>query len=85
MEVKGVAGGKPSTLLTWNELRSAREDSNWELAVVTKALSSPTLSIYYPEDVVDIAESMLYRVDLPPVSRPTRGRYARSWGKTLEQ
>ncbi|WP_052060621.1 protein NO VEIN domain-containing protein [Rhodococcoides fascians] len=67
VEVKGVAGAKPSILLTRNELRSAREDPNWELAVVTKALSSPTVSIYYPEDVVDIAESMVYRVDLPPV------------------
>jgi predicted RNA-binding protein with PUA-like domain len=67
VEVKGVAGGRPSILLTRNELRSAREDPNWELAVVTKALSSPTVSIYYPEDVIDIADSMVYRVDLPPV------------------
>jgi hypothetical protein len=67
VEVKGVAGAKPSILLTRNELRSAREDPNWELAVVTKALSNPTVSIYYPEDVLDIAESMVYRVDLPPV------------------
>ncbi|OZE87209.1 hypothetical protein CH298_17790 [Rhodococcoides fascians] len=67
VEVKGVAGGRPSILLTRNELRSAREDPNWELAVVTKALSNPTVSIYYPEDVLDIAESMVYRVDLPPV------------------
>lgn len=67
VEVKGVAGSKPSILLTRNELRSAKEDPNWELAVVTRALSNPTVAIYYPEDVLDIAESMVYRVDLPPV------------------
>ncbi len=67
VEVKGVAGQNPSVLLTRNELRSASEDEYWELAVVTSALTAPTLSIYKAEDVVDNATGYVYQVDLGDV------------------
>lgn len=64
VEVKGVAGRQPSVLLTKNEVRSAREDQNWELAVVTSALKNPRLSIYDPRDVLAQVEPYIYRLDL---------------------
>ena len=69
VEVKGVAGTRPSILLTRNELRSAQEDANWELAVVTQALTRPRLHIYPATDVVDVAVGYVYQVDLPDDSR----------------
>ncbi|MFC0315120.1 DUF3883 domain-containing protein [Gordonia phosphorivorans] len=64
VEVKGVGGQQPSILLTRNELRSAREDQNWELAVVTRALSAPLLQIFPADEVIDAAVGYVYQVDL---------------------
>ncbi|WP_214514793.1 protein NO VEIN domain-containing protein [Rhodococcus sp. WY5] len=64
VEVKGVSGPTPSILLTSNEIRSAREDENWELAVVTRALTKPTLAAYTASEVLEHAEGFVYRVDL---------------------
>lgn len=64
VEVKGASGARPSILLTRNELRSAREDQNWELAVVTRALTTPTLEIYSAAEVIDAAVGYVYEVDL---------------------
>ncbi|WP_397495604.1 protein NO VEIN domain-containing protein [Rhodococcus sp. KBS0724] len=64
VEVKGVSRPTPSILLTRNEVRSAHEDENWELAVVTRALTNPTLAVYPASEVLEHAESFVYRVDL---------------------
>ncbi|PBC35780.1 hypothetical protein CJ178_30390 [Rhodococcus sp. ACPA4] len=64
MEVKGVSGPTPSILLTRNEVRSAYEDETWELAVVTRALTKPTLAVYLTSEVLEHAESFVYQVDL---------------------
>lgn len=64
VEVKGVAGQDPSILLTRNELRSAREDKYWELAMVTSALTDPSLAIYTADDVIEHAQGYVYQVDL---------------------
>lgn len=64
VEVKGVAGRQPSILLTRNELRSAKEDKYWELAVVTSALTEPTLAVFPAEDVARSAEGYVYQVNL---------------------
>lgn len=64
VEVKGVAGQNPSILLTRNELRSACEDKYWELAIVTSALTDPSLAIYTADNVIEHAEGYVYQVDL---------------------
>lgn len=64
VEVKGVAGQNPSVLLTRNELRSAQKDKYWELAVVTSALTQPTLAVFTAEDVIRSADGYVYQVDL---------------------
>ena len=64
VEVKGVAGQNPSVLLTRNELRSAHEDKYWELAIVTSALTDPSLAIYTAGDVIGHAEGYVYQIDL---------------------
>ncbi|OLT46103.1 hypothetical protein BJF87_23275 [Gordonia sp. CNJ-863] len=64
VEVKGVAGREPSILLTRNELRSAREDKYWELAIVTSALTEPTIAIFTAQDVIQRADGYVYQVDL---------------------
>lgn len=64
VEVKGVSGATPTVLLTANEYRSARETDGWELAVVTTALASPSLTFYSAGDAVAAAAPMVYRVTL---------------------
>lgn len=64
VEVKGVAGRQPSILLTRNELRSAREDKYWELAIVTSALTEPTIAIFTAQDVIHRADGYVYQVDM---------------------
>lgn len=43
IELKGARGPSPSFIITENEVRSARHDPRWRLAVVTSALSSKPL------------------------------------------
>jgi hypothetical protein len=68
VEAKGTAGAKPTVLLTRNEHRSATEDPGWVLAVVTRAATRPTVSIYQPADVLGSAEPYVYRLDLNDVA-----------------
>lgn len=65
VEVKGTAGAKPTVLLTRNELRSLAEDPGWELAVVTRAVTRPTVTIHTAAAVRQLAEPYVYRLDLP--------------------
>lgn len=64
LEVKGVSSSMPSVLLTRNELRSAETDPDWLLAVVTNALTDPTLVEYAGEAVTAAADPTVYRVNL---------------------
>ena len=47
-----------------NELRSAETDSDWLLAVVTNALTDPTLREFDRESVTAAADPTVYRVNL---------------------
>ena len=64
VEVKGVSGSKPVVLLTRNEHATAAADPLWRLAVVTQALTSPTLSEYAAEYVVSTSTPHVFRVKL---------------------
>ncbi|GGO85400.1 hypothetical protein GCM10011584_05280 [Nocardioides phosphati] len=64
LEVKGVSSSLPSILLTRNELRSAGTDPDWLLAVVTNALTDPTLLEFERESVTAAANPTVYRVNL---------------------
>ena len=64
LEVKGVSGAKPVILLTRNEHATAIAQTNWRLAVVTQALTSPTLREFAPEQVLDASAPHVYRVQL---------------------
>ncbi|OHX01940.1 protein NO VEIN domain-containing protein [Micromonospora sp. WMMB235] len=64
VEVKGVSGLTPKVLLTRNEERSARKESGWRLAVVTKALVEPTLHFFDADTTARAAEPFLFEVDL---------------------
>lgn len=64
VEVKGRSTRRPVVLLTRNEVRAAREDSGWMLAVVTDALNEPLLTFYDSARTLEAAEPYVYRVDL---------------------
>lgn len=64
IEVKGVSGSKPTVLLTRNEHATAGTDPLWRLAVVTQALTSPTLMEYPAALVLERSISHVYRVQL---------------------
>lgn len=66
LEVKGVSSSMPSVLLTRNELHTAETDPDWLLAVVTNALTTPTLMEYKREAVTAAADPTVYRVNLAP-------------------
>lgn len=66
LEVKGVSSSMPSVLLTRNELRTAETDLDWALAVVTGALTEPTLVEFDRQTVVAAADPTVYRVNLAP-------------------
>jgi hypothetical protein len=72
LEVKGVSGPVPKVLVTRNELRSAGQDLDWLLVVVTDALTSPSYHEYGPEAVRGLAVPLAYEVDL------SRRRYQRT-------
>ncbi|TWE10279.1 protein NO VEIN domain-containing protein [Rudaeicoccus suwonensis] len=65
VEVKGVSGSRPTILLTANERRAAQDEPGWWLAVVTHALSNPTIREYTGEDVVTAAKPYIFRVQMP--------------------
>ncbi|MCF7552197.1 DUF3883 domain-containing protein [Pseudonocardia sp. WMMC193] len=64
VEVKGTAGAKPTVLVTRNEYRLAREDAGWVMAVVTRAATRPTVSIYQPSEVLTWAEAYVHRINI---------------------
>lgn len=64
MEVKGVSGSKPTVLLTPNEHSTAETDPLWRLAVVTQALTSPTLTEYTATHVLGSSSPHVFRVRL---------------------
>lgn len=66
IEVKGVSSSMPSVLMTRNELRTAETDTAWLLAVVTNALTDPTLAEYDRKTVAAAADPTVYRVNLAP-------------------
>jgi hypothetical protein len=64
VEVKGVATGKQLVLITADELAAATGDPLWELALVTRALSNPTVRIVGADEVMRAATPYVYRVAL---------------------
>jgi hypothetical protein len=65
VEVKGLSGDRPIVLLTANEIRAAREDSDWYLAVVTRALTKPKVAEYSAAEALASAEPYVYKARLP--------------------
>lgn len=62
VEVKGRFGKGVDVLLSLNEVRAAREHENWELAVVTSALTDkPKMHWFGAEDIRRDATVALYR------------------------
>jgi hypothetical protein len=66
VEVKGVSGDHPTVALTDNEIRAAKIEDGWHLAVVLRALSEPKVVEYSPQEVLQAANSYVYRAKLPP-------------------
>lgn len=64
LEVKGVSGVNPTVLLTKNEHAHAVDDRDWRLAVVTQALTNPTLTVFEPHEVIPNSTPHVYRVRL---------------------
>ncbi len=64
LEVKGISGTRPHFLLTVNEHATAASDPDWRLAVVTLALTDPTLSIHEAGAVLSASEPHTFRVRL---------------------
>lgn len=69
VEVKGRSGNFPVVLLTANEIRAAKEDPGWRLAVVTRALSNPIVVEYTAAEALAAAEPYVYRASMPSKSR----------------
>ncbi|MGY1631865.1 protein NO VEIN domain-containing protein [Geodermatophilus sp. SYSU D01186] len=63
-EVKGVSGDKPLVLLTANEWNAAKNQPGWVLAVATRAISAPEISVYTSQEALQAAEPYVYRADL---------------------
>lgn len=64
VEVKGRALQQRVVQLTANEIRAAREQTGWELAVVTGALNSPNLTWNTAENVTAVAVPVTFRAIL---------------------
>ncbi|MEU4643400.1 DUF3883 domain-containing protein [Micromonospora sp. NPDC023814] len=64
VEVKGVSGLHPAILLTRNEERAMRAEPGWRLAVVTKALADPTLTIVDGKTALAATRPFMFQVDL---------------------
>ena len=64
VEVQGVSGSRPIVLLTANELKAARDHPEWILAVVTRALSDPTVVEYSVAQALDSAKPCVFKADL---------------------
>ena len=65
VEVKGVSGFKPQVLLTRNELETAKSDEQWELAIVTRALTrSLEVRMWDREAAIAAATVFVWQADL---------------------
>ena len=65
IEVKGVSGGRPTVLLTANEIRAATNEHDWVLLVVTHALSARCeITEFSREQAVAAAAPYVFRADL---------------------
>lgn len=64
VEVKGVRGTQPIVLLTANEIRAANNEPEWYLAVVTRALSGPTVTEYDAAAAAAAAKPYVYKANL---------------------
>lgn len=64
VEVKGVRGERPTVLLTANELQSAKADEGWVLAVVTRAISRPKISLFDADETLAAAKGYIYRATM---------------------
>jgi hypothetical protein len=64
VEVKGVSGQRPCVLLTPNEVRTAKTEEDWVLAVVTRALRAPEVIEFTGGEAVAAARPYVYRADL---------------------
>lgn len=53
VEVKGVSGSTLAFLMTTGELERAKSDSDFYLAIVTRALSEPRISIWSGNELLD--------------------------------
>jgi Protein NO VEIN, C-terminal/EVE domain len=68
VEVKGVSGNRPIVLLTANEIRAGREEPDWVLAVVTRALAeSREILVFDSDDALAAAAPYVYRADMARV------------------
>jgi len=59
-----VSGDRPIVLLTTNELRAAELGDGWVLAVVTRALSAPTVTEFTAEQALAAALLYVFKADL---------------------
>jgi hypothetical protein len=66
VEVKGLSSRFPVVLLTANEVRAASEEPGWRLAIVTQALSDPTLQYLEPSEVTQRVRPYVYKADFTP-------------------
>jgi hypothetical protein len=67
IEVNGLSGTKPEILLTRNEMRKAKEDPDWKLAIVTEALKAkPQVRIYDAEEVQTKGKPFMWEVKFIP-------------------
>lgn len=64
VEVKGTSGSMPKVLLTRNEYDTAQSDPDWELAVVTMALTKPQVTIYSARQMTKAAFPFVWEADL---------------------
>jgi hypothetical protein len=65
VEVKGVSGNRPIVLLTANEIRAARQEPDWALAVVTRALADTRVILTFDgEAALAVARPYVYRADM---------------------
>lgn len=64
VEVKGVSGSQPKVLLTANEVVTATFEDEWELAVVTDALTDPKVAFYSRKAALKSVIPMVWRADL---------------------
>ncbi|MGY1829061.1 DUF3883 domain-containing protein [Geodermatophilus sp. SYSU D01180] len=64
VEVKGVRGARPAVILTANEVRAARNDQHWVLAVVLQALGAAEVVEFTAQQALAAAEPHAFTADL---------------------